>query len=457
MSDSAAAATPAGKISGWFKALIGTFAGLMSGACMMYLSPLVDKVIKPSRPVANFSVEHRGLAVTFHNSSTGGDGWWDFGDGSALEPASHKQPAVSHTYAQPGTYTVKLTLRNLLNDENERTVTVNVDGAGTVTGPPAIVSLDAIPMCPTCTAPATFRLTARTKNAELLIWECGDDQPLQIVGDTNGDSDQDRYVTFNEPGGYVIKLAAVKGKQAVEKSTIVSVGHAAPGMLTALLKVGENATKRERSERPFLVTEAFTAARGEAQPINRQIVARHGYEITSARFEVVGGQGGKDLRVQVASDRRSAQLVGQLVKPSTGLMGGNRTHPPLTVRVTLTEEKRCAVSRAAIPMSTTLAVPGTAMMALPPCPCDWGGVQRQLRLELRHGDHIIWPESQLPQNAVLTHLNRRWSVTATVVGDQVKIEVLEVSPGGNVKGTARPPEAIRSELRTAAESDPLDG
>src|SRR5438045_1217889 len=76
-----------GKSGGWFKAILTSIFGLFSGACLMYLSPLVDKVIKPSKPVANFAYQAQGLKVTFQNRSTGGqEGWWDFGDGSALEP-----------------------------------------------------------------------------------------------------------------------------------------------------------------------------------------------------------------------------------------------------------------------------------------------------------------------------------------------------------------------------------
>src|SRR5438552_2023715 len=68
---------------GWLKAFYGTLAGVLSGACMMYLSPLLDKVIKPAKPVANFAVDVQGLSVQLHNrSSSKADGWWDFGDGA---------------------------------------------------------------------------------------------------------------------------------------------------------------------------------------------------------------------------------------------------------------------------------------------------------------------------------------------------------------------------------------
>ena len=61
---------------GWFKAAIGAMVGLMSGAVGMYVSPLIDRVVKPSKPLANFAVETDGLTATFHNRYAG-EGWWD--------------------------------------------------------------------------------------------------------------------------------------------------------------------------------------------------------------------------------------------------------------------------------------------------------------------------------------------------------------------------------------------
>jgi hypothetical protein len=46
-------------------------------------------------------------------------------------------------------------------------------------------------------------------------------------------------------------------------------------------------------------------------------------------------------------------------------------------------------------------------------------------LELRDGDRIVWPESQLPHSAPLTIQDRHCFLTATVAGSQVRIEVTE--------------------------------
>src|SRR5438128_3267718 len=125
------------KGGGFTKTLFTTLVGLGSGAALMYLSPLLDKVIKPSKPVANFATQIQGMTVHFQNRAVGGsEGWWDFGDGSALEPFTAAQDNVPHKYEKPGVYTAKLTLRNLIGEENERAVSINLDTASSPAAPP---------------------------------------------------------------------------------------------------------------------------------------------------------------------------------------------------------------------------------------------------------------------------------------------------------------------------------
>src|SRR4051794_21433552 len=100
MADAAAGGS---RLFGWIRAGVVSLFGLVSGAALMYFTPLVDRFIKPGKPVANFQYEADGLKVAFHNRASGGaDGWWDFGDGSALEPFSPTQETVTHTFVRPG-------------------------------------------------------------------------------------------------------------------------------------------------------------------------------------------------------------------------------------------------------------------------------------------------------------------------------------------------------------------
>src|SRR4051794_34056535 len=89
-------------LTNWVKAGVTSALGLVSGAFLMYLTPIINSTIKPAQPIANFSTQVTGLTVTFNNRSSGGfSGWWDFGDGSALEPFLPKQTILTHTYDRP--------------------------------------------------------------------------------------------------------------------------------------------------------------------------------------------------------------------------------------------------------------------------------------------------------------------------------------------------------------------
>lgn len=437
----------AGKSSlGWVKPVLGTLAGLLGGGVMMYLSPLVDKVIKPARPVANFAVEHEGTTVTFHNRSAGGhSGWWDFGDGSPLEPLVSGQDVVTHTYAAPGDYTAKLSLRNLIGDESERTVAVHVDSPRGA--PPEILSLDAYPVSAGSYAPATFRVVSKVKNAQVCVWALDDDRPLEIVTEVPGT--QDKLVTFPKPGGYVIKLAAVNGSQATEKSEIVNVLESPTGTVTAVLNVTDQATRVERVTTNYLFTETFPPqAREDTVAISKQTPARPGYVITDLRLQsakggpgpalgdkrempvdpsLVEGRGARNLKLVLAEDRRSVRLTGQLVKEARA---AKRSAPSgVQVPVLLTQEKKSPAHRPATPVTATLTLPGSALLMLPPLPPDWVDAKRQMRLELRDGEHVLWQESQMPRNSPVTIQGRRYLLTVNPVGDKVRVDLIEARSG----------------------------
>src|SRR5262245_59341405 len=114
---------------------------------------------------------------------------------------------VPHTYARHGEYTARLSLRNLIGDENERTVVVRLEAPRN--DPPVVSSFDVIPVSQNSYAPATFRLVSKVQNAQLYVWDLGDDRPLEIS--TEKDMGPERMVTFERPGAYVVRLAAVNG------------------------------------------------------------------------------------------------------------------------------------------------------------------------------------------------------------------------------------------------------
>ncbi|WP_292393474.1 PKD domain-containing protein [Methanoculleus sp. UBA303] len=80
-------------------------------------------------PVADFTANTTSgdapLTVAFTDNSTGADSWsWDFGDG-----ATSADRNTTHTYTAPGTYSVNLTVTNVVGS-NSATQTITVTGTG---------------------------------------------------------------------------------------------------------------------------------------------------------------------------------------------------------------------------------------------------------------------------------------------------------------------------------------
>ncbi len=107
------------KGGGWIKTVLGMVGGMLSGCVVMYCTAWLDNAVKPAKPVPNFRVEHEGCTVHFQNLSPGYTGWWDFGDGSELVPVTGDSDSVIHKFERPGDYGVKMSLKNVLNEETE--------------------------------------------------------------------------------------------------------------------------------------------------------------------------------------------------------------------------------------------------------------------------------------------------------------------------------------------------
>jgi PKD repeat protein len=426
---------------GWIKGILGSVAGLLSGAVLMYLTPLVDLVVKPGKPMANFGYHAVGLDVTFDNRSAGvRSGWWDFGDGSPLEPVAPGEDIVQHTYPSPGEYTARLTVRNLLNEESERTVVVRLQDAKDEA--PAIADFELVPVSPGSYAPATFRAVARVAAAQVCVWDVGDGRPPHVA--TEPRPEQERLVTFDKPGAYAVRLVAVNGSQTAVKSGAVQVNAPPAGAVTTILSVADQATRVETLQGPYTFTDQFAAdARDAVHPINRQAPAKPGHEIADVHLRLTSGQtlrmqgkaelaldaaalglkGARNLKLQMAPDRRSVRLTGELVRET----GGKRATPTsLVLPVVLVQQKKTPAARAAVPVAATLTVPGSTLLTLPPVPADWVNVQRQSKLELRDGDRLVWQDTRLPAKAVVTVGSRRCQLTATPEGDRIRLNLTEM-------------------------------
>jgi len=402
--------------SGRAKGVIGTLAGLLSGGAMMYLSPLVDRVIKPQKPVANFAVETAGLQLTLHNRSAGGDGWWDFGDGSALEPANATAEGVSHAYAKPGTYTVKLALRNFVGDEAERSAQVEVGGAAPNAAPPAILTLEAIPVSPQSIAPATYRFVGTAQNAELAVWDV--DEQLEIVKDSP--NQQDRIVTFDSPGHHVVQYAVLCGATSQKKTVAVDVRPAPANTLLAVLTVADSGTRveqRTQNETLFFTPEA------DAKSFEKMLAPHHGFRVVEAKPAWKDSASVRNVSVQVSPDRASVKVTGELL-PAT-VKPGQSTTGMVALPVTLKVERQSAGGRKPAGSTAMLTVPGTTTVPLPAVPADWVNAKRKATLELRYGALGILPAVTLPYKSKLTVGTKTYVITAKQDGNQAIIEVKE--------------------------------
>jgi PKD repeat protein len=437
-----------GKSGGWLKACFGTVAGLCSGAVMMYVSPLLDMIVKPADPQANFAVQYQGLTATFQNRSLHyTSGWWDFGDGSPLEPVNPGQDVLTHTYPDAGDYTAKVTVRNLLGEENDRSVAVHL--ATTQAAPPQIESLDVVPVSAGCYAPATFRIVTKVKNAQVCVWDFSDGRPLEVITDVP--ATQDRLVTFQKPRRYNVKLAAVNAGQATEKTTIIDVLGAPTGTVTALVNVLDQGTRVETVNSSYAIAESFPPhSRDTVFAINRQVPARMGFEIREVRLQsgqgpaisvkdgqmgmdidpaVLGATGARKLHLQLSPDRQLLTLTGELFKAG-GLLKHNQGTPAVLVPVVIVQQRRSAAQRPAVQVAATLTIPGSALLALPEAPPDWEDLQRQLKLEMRDGDQSLLAEAPLPRSGTITVRGRPCTLTATPLGDHVRIDLGDVPPLG---------------------------
>lgn len=442
---------------GWLGAAVVGIGSLFSGAAVMYISPLVDKAVKPARPIANFRVDRDGLTVRFENlCPTAASGWWDFGDGSPLVPLSSDSPVVSHTYPRAGEYAAKLLVHNLLGEENERTVSIKLDDLPSASEPPQIVSLEAVPLSPGSYAPASYRLISSVKNAQVCVWDLGDDRPLEVVTDTNTMAP---VVTFPRSGGYIVKLAAVNGSKYDERTEIITVMEPPQGALKAVISVVDRGVRREtRNQNVTFGVPYPPENKGNSFSFDREILAPTGYRIVDVKVASdpkasgllgdksmvsldsarLGFKSARDLRLSIPKERQAIQLRGELVR------SGNKqeTLPSLVLPLVLILERETNLERPPIHVAASLLVPmdGTVQsetVRLPPLPSNWSASTRKIQIEIQDGSKVLWKGSEIPTTATVMVGRRKMQVTITRVGEQVRIDLRD--PAGRTVSTSGAP------------------
>lgn len=434
------ASAPGKRGFGIFKAAMGGFAGLATGVIGVYATAIVDQVAKPGKPVANFAVRAEGLSVTMQNQAIGQSGWWDYGDGSPLEPFEPEKSPV-HTYSKPGSYSVKLTVRNFLMEENDRSVPVDLSSAA-ASVKPTIDDFTVEPIGGAATAPATFRVRGEVKNAERVIWDLGGDK----VEVTDSPGAFEKLVLIEKPGTFPIQLIGLSGKTPVKKSAMVNVSAPANGAFSVLLRVTDTGVRMERQDIPETISVPVPAK--EAKPIERTLSARPGFSIAEAKLGKVSAAL-KNSKIEIAADKRSAKFTADWA--STGdaaqkAAGGSEVH----VSVALIQEKgtpttlptdslaQSFTGEGGFVMTNTENAPRSASLPIPMVPAGLANASRKMQLEIREiVDGRVAVVGQLED----LKLPLRGSVTSMATGKKYTIDAT-VSKSGALRVVITPQPRI---------------
>jgi hypothetical protein len=428
-----ASAPQAGFLKSAIKMALGGAVGLATGAVAVYSHAIVDQVVKPTKPVANFALSGtEGLTVTFENHATGDSGWWDFGDGSELQPFDPNTPTVTHAYAKPGDYTTKLLVRNFLLEENDRAVSVDLSNPPNAL-PPTVTGLKVEPIREQ--APATYRISGELKNADTVVWKLGD-KAEHIAAQ---DGPFERYVTFEKPGQYPIVLTALSKAMKNPAVEVRPVSVAAPttAVYSALVSVTDTATRTERQSRTVHLAAPIADKAGPTKGFDRTVHAAPGCLIADAQFDpkhfpaVV-----RDPKVVVAGDRKTARVTGDWAATGDALAkaaGGTDVAVPVVV----TEERSVSMAPGRNQSSGVMDASGTILVKLPPA-ARFAGANRAVEVDFGlsqpNGQRASiakgmldaqgkWTSSAVPLGGKL------FVVQATVENGSVKIIFLN-APGG---------------------------
>jgi PKD repeat protein len=383
-------------ISGWFKTAMGGTVGLVGGVAAMYATAVVDKVVKPAKPMANFSWKADGLTLSCENRAVGESGWWDFGDGTALEPFTPNQP-VTHTYSKPGNYNVKLIVRNFLSEENDRTVPVEVGtgsastgtasaGTATTSAQAPAAQLTVVPITPNPTAPATFKITGQVSNADKAFLDVVSPGVTQAGGLGNPNRITlspaggviETLIVVDKPGDHAIQLFGTKGNEVIKQVAFVKVAAPAEGSLAAYLRVTDTGTKIDTRVRTEQVAIAVPT-KGAAKSFERILAGLPGYEIQDVKIKSPPTKLATNLKATVAPDKRSCKLTGDWAgspEALSKLAGGT----DLFVSLEFTSAK---LEQVVVPTTVTVRLNGNiGTTSLPPLPRGLTNPKRQIDLEM---------------------------------------------------------------------------
>ncbi len=423
MSDGVVKKGITGHVGGWIKGVLGLFVGVGSGVVVMYSNAIVNQVVKPTRPVANFAVSADGLTVTCQNHASGDSGWWDFGDGSTLDPFDAGQQTQTHSYAKLGTYSVKLTVRNFMMEENERAVPVDLT-TPPKTLPPTITALKVDALGGTAVAPAGFRITGNVQNAQSVIFDMGGEQTVE-----NLSGDFVKFVVFDKPGSQTIQVLGVAGLTAVKREASVEVRAAPTGSVSVVLKVTDSGTQVEK--RTATPTVAIPLPKKGETRFQRPVSADPGFTIADIKVGKLNPAVVKNVKLELLPDRTAGNLVGDWAAAGDALTkaAGNAD---VMVPLTLSLQRAAPV---VLPTETVSAVVNAAgqvtAIPLPPRRLGLQDAQRKIELQLSRAmpdgsaDILAFvPDLKFPwKGAVASRPGVGYGFGADLKGDQLQLQM----------------------------------
>src|SRR5207244_861498 len=129
----------------------------------------------------------------------------------------------------------------------------------------------------------------KVENAQITVLDVDDGRPLLVSADPG--AAQEQFVTFQKPGGYVVKLAAVNGTQYQQKTAILTVMDAPTDSLTAVLTVTDEATCVASCTHLAYFSAAFPPdSRDTTCAIQAEVRGRPGHELADLALKTTDGQ-----------------------------------------------------------------------------------------------------------------------------------------------------------------------
>jgi PKD repeat protein len=153
----------------------------------------------------------------------GADTWTatvDYGDGSGVQPLAltDKTFALSHVYADKGTYTVTITLTDSDGEAGSDTLTVTVNNVAPILG--AITApVDPLSVNTLVTASASFT-DAGVLDTHTAVWDWGDaTTSAGVVTETNGSGSVSGTHMYTAAGVYTITLTLIDDDGGLARGT----------------------------------------------------------------------------------------------------------------------------------------------------------------------------------------------------------------------------------------------